>query len=245
MTTSRAKIRIFIPNDLNLGAELSLPEDVSHYLANVMRLQPGDVIAVFNGLAGEFECQITVARKKQVIVKVLQQNLFFQDVPDIWLLFAPVKKDKTDFIIEKAVELGVKKILPVITERTIVEKVKTERYVAQAVEAAEQCRRLEIPEILSEQKLSALLAAWPSERCLFFMDESGQGQSAAAVFSSQKGKPAAVLVGPEGGFSPAEMQMLRQHPSVQAVSLGSRILRAETAVAAALSVWQSVAGDWN
>lgn len=245
MTVNRAKIRIFIPNDLSLGLELSLPEEVSHYLANVMRLQPGDVIGVFNGISGEFDCQITVVRKKQVTVKVLHQSRMFQDVPDIWLLFAPVKKDKTDFIIEKAVELGVKKILPVITDRTIVEKVKTERYVAQAVEAAEQCRRLEVPEILSEQKLSALLAAWPNERRLYFMDESGQGQSASAVFAAEKGKSAAVLVGPEGGFSPAEMQMLRQHPSVQAISLGSRILRAETAVAAALSVWQSVAGDWN
>lgn len=245
MTDSSAKIRVYHAVPLSIGASFALSEETSHYLCNVMRLQPGELIAVFNGQDGEFECQIVEARKKQVTAEVLRQLKPFADVPDLWLLFAPVKKDKTDFIIEKSVELGVKKIIPVLTERTIVEKVKTERYAAQACEAAEQCRRLEVPEIGAVQKLGALLASWPPERVLFFMDESGQGQPAAPVFASEKGKPAAVLVGPEGGFSPAEMQMLRCHPAVKPISLGSRILRAETAVAASLSVWQALAGDWS
>lgn len=245
MTDSRAKIRIYHPVPLPVGETFALSEEASHYLCSVMRLQQGDLIAVFNGQDGEFECKIAEARKKQVTAEVLRQLKPFADVPDLWLLFAPVKKDKTDFIIEKSVELGVKKMMPVMTERTIVEKVKAERYAAQAAEAAEQCRRLEVPEILAVQKLAALLASWPQERVLFFMDESGQGQPAVSVFAAEKGRPAAVLVGPEGGFSPAEMQMLRRHPAVKPISLGSRILRAETAVAAALSVWQALAGDWS
>ncbi len=245
MTEEIAKIRIFHSGDLIIGTELPLNEENSHYLSNVMRLQIGDNVSVFNGVDGEFLCRIKNSSKKQVIAEVLKQTQPFKDVPDIWLLFAPVKKDKTDFIIEKAVELGVKKILPIITARTIVEKVKIERYQAQAKEAAEQCRRLEIPDILPEQKLEKLLSNWPQERRLFFMDESLQGKNVAQVFAEEKGKPSAILVGPEGGFTTEEMQNLRQHPSVCSVSLGPRILRAETAVAAALSVWQAIDGDWK
>ena len=160
------------------------------------------------------------------------------------MLFAPVKKDQTDFIIQKATELGAAKIMPVITARTIADKVKKERFMAQSIEAAEQCRRVDLPIIADAEPLNKVLKNWDKERILYFMDETGQSPCAAKAFLPHNPK-AALLIGPEGGFSAAELNALRALPFAQGAVLGKRILRAETAVAAALSVWQSVAGDWR
>lgn len=238
-------IRLFIDAPLTLEKSVVLDTPRSHYLCNVMRLQEGELLHCFNGKDGEFECRLSVAHKKESVLSVLKQTRKMMEVPDIWLLFAPVKKDCTDFIVEKAVELGVRKICPVITRYTINKEVRLERFVAQAVEAAEQCRRVEIPEILSPLSLEKLLSGWDKRRKLFFMDETGNGLPALDIFRKNKGCAAAILVGPEGGFAAEELDMLRKTDFAEAVSLGPRILRAETAVAAALSIWQAAVGDWN
>lgn len=157
---SKNKIRLFVNAVLEPSSRITLPEEASHYLCNVMRLGAGEVIACFNNAAGEFDCRIEKAHKKQTEVLVLQQNRKYIPVPDIWVLFAPVKKDKTDFIVEKSVELGCRLLQPVITERTVVDKIRGERYQAQAVEAAEQCRRVDLPEIAPAAPLAEILAHW-------------------------------------------------------------------------------------
>lgn len=241
----KKKIRLFVSSPLREGAELLLPEASSHYLCNVMRLQNGQVISCFNAVDGEFDCHIENIHKKQCRIKVEKKIRSPQPETDLWLLFAPVKKEQTDFIIEKATELGVSKIIPVITARTIVGSVRTERFAARAVEAAEQCGRISIPQIAVPLRLEEALNEWDAKRLLFFMDEKGKGVSCREAFGKAQSIPAAVLTGPEGGFSEEEANMLYRKPFVRGVSLGPRILRAETAVVAALSVWQAVAGDWN
>lgn len=242
---NKNKIRVFIDQPIMLGELITLNEETSHYLCNVMRLEKGTIISCFNGKDGEFDCEIITSHKKQSILKALKCSKLMQQVPDIWVLFAPVKKDKTDFIIEKSTELGAKRLQPVITERTIVEKVRAERYQAQAIQAAEQCRRVDVPEIEEEQTLDEILKNWNPQRHLFMMDESGQGAPCIETFKKFSDKPAAILIGPEGGFSEEEIKHLYAQPFVSGISLGSRILRAETAAAAALAVWQATAGDWQ
>lgn len=237
-------IRLFINEALASGTRVDLADKPAHYLINVMRCQVGDCLKCFNAADGEFFCRICEGGKKKVTLEVLQQHRQSEPEPDLWLLFAPLKKDQTDFVIQKAVELGVSRIVPVITAFTNSEKVKTERYVAQAIEAAEQCSRLSVPDIAQPLALEKLLANWNEQRLLFFMDERRAGLSAAALFKQYAGQPAAVLIGPEGGFSDAEAQLLNDSAFVKNVTLGPRILRAETAAAAALAVWQAVAGDW-
>ena len=242
--SAKNKIRLYVNAALAPEAEVSLPEASSHYLCNVMRLPEGTCLSCFDGVSGEYEAEIICAHKKQTVLRVCCKRRDFCPSPDIWLLFAPVKKDKTDFIIEKACELGVSKIIPVVTARTIVEKVRSERYQAQVVEAAEQCRRLDIPAVEAVAPLPELLRGWKPERRLFFMDETGRGQPCAQAFAAWGQSPSAILVGPEGGFAPEEVEQLYSCHFVTGISLGQRILRAETAVASALSVWQAVAGDW-
>ncbi len=239
-----AKIRLYVEQPLVKGGRIVLDEKQSHYLSRVMRLPIGHVVSCFNGQDGEFKCRLESIEKKNVILSVEEQTRTMCKVPDIWLMFAPVKKDCTDFIIAKAVELGADKIVPVITRFTQSGAVREDRFRAQAAEAAEQCRRLDVPEILPAISFRKLLDTWDEGRHLFFMDESGGGVSAIQAFS-KKQKSAALLIGPEGGFSQEELAILRQSPFASGVSLGPRILRAETAVAASLSVWQSVAGDWK
>jgi len=241
----KSNIRLYIEAPLSAGQKVTLDVRRSHYICNVMRLQEGDMINCFNGKDGEFECRLALAHKKESVLDVVRQTRKMIGVPDIWLLFAPVKKDCTDFIIEKAVELGARKICPVITRYTINKETRLERFCAQAVEASEQCRRVEVPEVLPSVSLEKILASWDKKRKLFFMDETGGGKTAVEVFQKNKGCPAAVLVGPEGGFAAEELALLRRLDFAEAVSLGPRILRAETAVAAALAVWQATAGDWD
>lgn len=242
-----SKPRLYIPQGLRENMELFLMDVRAHYLCNVLRLSAGSLFLAFDGQNGEFECEIMECGKKRVSARILRRTRQFEKGPDIWLLFAPVKKDRTDFIVEKATELGVSKIIPVITRRTISEKIKKERYIAQAVEAAEQCRRLEIPEIEDARPLETVLKNWDTRRILYFMDESGKGRPVSEVFGAAAGKdgPAALLIGPEGGFSEQEFDFLRRQDYAESVSLGKRILRAETAVAAALSCWQAFCGDWK
>ena len=198
----------------------------------------------FDGRSGEFEMQIAAVSKKTFAgLSSASGSENFNPCRIYGLLFAPGKKDQTDFIIQKAVELGARRLQPVITRRTITDKVRHERFRAQGIEAAEQCRRLDVPEINEAQSLEKVLQNWDKSRRLFFMDETGHGLPVRRAFAAAAA-PAAILVGPEGGFSAEELQRLRGLEFAQGVTLGPRILRAETAVAAALSCWQSLSGDW-
>ncbi len=244
MAGKKAKIRLWCETPLAAGREVMLNDKQSHYLTNVMKLAVGDAVLAFDNEHGEFLCTLKTAGKKSCWLEVSEQTRGFEKCPDVWLLFAPVKKDQTDFIIQKATELGAAKIMPVITARTIADKVKKERFIAQSTEAAEQCRRVDLPVIADAEPLDKVLKTWDKERILYFMDETGQSPCAAEVFRPQD-KKAALLIGPEGGFSEAELNALRTLPFARGAVLGKRILRAETAAAAALAVWQSVAGDWR
>lgn len=239
-----AKIRLFVDEALAPGNQIVLPEKQSHYLQNVMKQEKGNKILCFDGKSGEYECELIECGKKACRIDVLSKTKDFYRCPDIWLLFAPVKKDQTYFIIQKATELGVGRIIPVITERTISDKVKKERFVLQAVEACEQCRRVDVPEVEEAMPMDKLFSVWDPMRRLYFMDETGNGKNIRNVFASAP-VPAAILVGPEGGFSEKELEKLRKQPYTEAVTMGKRILRAETAVAAALSCWQALSGDWT
>lgn len=237
------QIRLYIPQPLAQNQEITLDERQSHYLTGVMKLKAGDTLNCFDNQSGEYGCVITQVSKKSCVLQIISHDKPYRQAPDIWLLFAPVKKDNTDFIIQKATELGVRKIIPVITRRTISERVRTDRFAAQAIEAAEQCRRTDIPEIADAVKLDDVLAKWDKSRVLYYMDETLHGEAVGKVFADAPA-PCAVLVGPEGGFAPEELQQLRSLSYARGVCLGPRILRAETAVAAALSCWQSLSGDW-
>jgi len=238
------KIRLYVPQKLRVGQTVVLETAQSHYLFNVMKLKIGDKISCFDNQSGEYDCEISEINKKTTLLQITNCTQKFEASPDVWLLFAPVKKDNTDFIIQKATELGVRKIVPVMTRYTTAERIKKERFEAQAIEAAEQCRRTDIPEIANSLKFEELLAHWDKKRVLYFMDETLNGRPVKEVFSTGS-IPCAILVGPEGGFSVTELEQLRALPFAKGVSLGRRILRAETAVAAALSCWQALSGDWQ
>ncbi|MDR1693917.1 MAG: 16S rRNA (uracil(1498)-N(3))-methyltransferase [Lactobacillaceae bacterium] len=240
-----AKIRIFIEtSEISIGKVVNISEKQSHYLFNVMKQKPGNSILCFNGKDGEFDCHIENINKKSCQVKVLSKTKEFESVPDLWLLFAPLKKDNTDFVIEKATELGIKKIIPTITQRAISEKVRADRFLAQAIEASEQCRRVDIPEISDAVTLENLLKTWDKNRKLYFLDETGNGRKIHQVFQNAAA-PCAILVGPEGGFDEKELEFLRKLDYTEAVGMGKRILRAETAAVSAVACWQSICGDWN
>ncbi len=241
-------IRLFINDVLTLGVSIELDREQSHYLATVMRQKVGDSVALFNGRDGEWAALITGIEKRTVILDIQQQTKPQSNEPDLWLAFAPIKKARLDFIAQKATELGVDRLIPVMTRRTIVDRVKTDRMVANAVEAAEQCERLTVPTVGDVTKLEKLLQDWPSDRHLMFCDEDLSGEPAHAALQKVAAKsnpgPWGLLIGPEGGFDDAERRMIRQHPNCVTVSLGPRVLRADTAAMAAISLWQSALGDW-
>ncbi len=239
----KIRTRLYIKQCLESGEEFVPEEEQIHYLCNVLRLNDGDKIAGFDGESGEFLLEIHKTGKKNICLTKIQKLRDFYLPPDLWLLFAPVKKDKTDFIIQKAGELGVRRIVPVITERTICERIKIDRYQAQVIEACEQCRRVDIPEVIAPIYFRDMLNNW-DKRKLYFMDETGNGSNIYQAFM-QKASSAAILVGPEGGFSEQELETLRSLPFAQGVSMGKRILRAETAVTAAIACWQAICGDWQ
>ena len=243
--SKKNQIRIFVPSCLAQNHQLLLTDEQSHYLCNVMRKKNGDEILCFNAQDGEFLARVVEANKKQTKLQILSLARLPQKTPDVWLVLAPLKKNRTDFLIEKAVELGVSKIIPIFTRFGITDKIRPERIKAQLVEAAEQCERFDVPVLEEMSSLNELLKKWPKSRKLFFMDETKTGWPAVDAFGTCKNLPAALLIGPEGGFAPDESVLLRNQPFVCPVSLGPRILRAETAAAAALAVWQAIAGDWK
>ena len=210
-----------------------------------MRRSIGDEVTLFNGRDGEWSATISALAKKAGSANVKAQLRGQTAVPDLWLLFSPLKKNQTDFTIAKATELGVAKICPIYTERTATTRVNTARWRANCVEAAEQSERLCVPEVGEAEKLSSTLNAWPEDRRLFLADESGGGKPLAGVLAEEGAGPAAILIGPEGGFTPSELEGLRARPFVRPVALGPRILRAETAAIAAIACWQALCGDWR
>lgn len=220
-----------------------LSEAQSHYAASVMRGRAGDAIALFNGRDGEWLAEIVAAGKKQVTVQPVALRKQQHSSPDLWLAFAPIK-NKSDLVVEKATELGVAKLLPVLTHHSVVKSINMEKLHAHAIEAAEQCGRLDVPVIESCRELPILLGAWPSQRTLLYGDESGKGEPLPTVLPTLPSGACALLVGPEGGFSADEHRMLRAASFVRPFTMGPRILRADTAAVAALACLQAWRGDW-
>lgn len=215
----------------------------AHYLLSVMRAKAGDPVRLFDDATGEWLATVAVAGRRDLTLDVTDRLAEREPVPDLWLCFAPLKKGPIDWLAEKACELGAARLVPVVTRRTVVETPKLERLRATMIEAAEQCGRTALPELAEPVKLPALLRDWPEGRALFFADERG-GIPAAEAMRAHAG-PAAILIGPEGGFDDAERQAIRAHPPAVGIGLGPRILRAETAAAAALAIWMAAAGDWR
>lgn len=242
--SDRPKIRLFVEDPLAEGASLGLATAQAHYLRHVMRLKPGDRVALFNGRDGEWLGRIDGFGKGWCSVAVTRRLASQAGGPDLWLVFAPVKRARIDFIAQKATELGIARLLPVFTELTAMDRVNTDRLRANAVEAAEQSGRLTVPEVAAPRRLDDLLADWPAERRLMFCDERGGPPAAEALAGAERG-PWAVLTGPEGGFSAAEAEGIRGLPFVLPVGLGPRTLRADTAALAALGLWQALLGDWS
>lgn len=236
--------RLFVDVPLLEGAEIVLPEAQSKYLIRVMRMPDGAAVRAFNGADGEWRCELRVQGKSAALLPKAQTREHVS-VPDLSLVFAPIKKARTDFIIEKATELGVRTIRPVITEYTQTHRVRTDRMRALAIEAAEQTERLGLPDITDVETLPNLLNAWDPNIPLIYCDEEASALPLSQYQEQLINSPAGVLVGPEGGFSPNERKMLRELAFVLPISLGPRILRAETAVVSALTLWQSQVGDWH
>jgi 16S rRNA (uracil1498-N3)-methyltransferase len=244
---SFTRLRLFVDEDLSAATALTLDRDQSHYLQNVMRRGTGDRIAVFNGRDGEFWADIVVAKRGAVTVEPAKLLRVQASEPDIWLAFAPIKRAALGFLTAKATELGVSRLVPVLTARTNSERVNTKRLRANAIEAAEQSERLSVPEIDEPVKFRSFLEAWPRDRRLLVGDETGAGRPVAEVAHILAGEPGplAVMTGPEGGFAPDELDQLGELPFVTPIGLGPRVLRADTAALAALSVVQAIAGDWT
>ena len=233
--------RLHVEQTLSQGAVVELEGGPANYLANVLRLRPGAQVKLFDDRTGEWLAGIVEAGRKRVSLAVTAHLRPREPVPDLWLLFAPIKRGRIDWLVEKATELGVKRLVPVLTARTMVERLNLDRLRAHAIEAAEQCDRTALPELAEPVRLGALLRDWPQARALYFADEGG-GEPLAAV--AQAG-PAAILIGPEGGFTDDEREEIRARPEARAVSLGPRILRADTAAIAAVALWMAAAGDWT
>jgi 16S rRNA (uracil1498-N3)-methyltransferase len=237
----RSLTRLFVRQPLGDGARVELERAQTNYLGNVLRLGEGDELLLFDGKTGEWLARIGEAGRKAMILRVERKTRQPETIPDVWLAFAPVKRAQTDWLVEKATELGAARLVPVITQRTIVDRVKVERLEAIAIEAAEQCGRTRLPEIAEPVRLRHFLESRDPKRRLYFADEGG-GEQAAQAFER---RAATLLTGPEGGFTDDERASIRAGPNATPVSLGPRILRAETAALAALAAYMAVAGDWR
>lgn len=243
--TDAAQTRLFVATDLAGGLSVGLTPSQAHYVKTVLRLEKGEVVALFNGRDGEWLGRIDGAGKGWCSVTLFEQSRTQEPTLDLWLVFAPIKRARIDFLVEKATELGVSALRPVRTQRTIVERVNLERLRANAVEAAEQTGRLSVPEIAEPEPLARLTARWPADRRLLLCDESGAAPPIAETLAATPHGPWAVLVGPEGGFAETELDALCKLPFVSPVGLGPRVLRADTAALASLAVLQALAGDWR
>ena len=239
----RSAPRLFVSDALCEGHCVTIEGNPAHYLARVMRVAPGDAVILCDNQTGEWVASVTQVGKLQVTVEIAKHLRPREDVPDLWLCPALLKKDRFDLVLEKATELGAAKLQPVITRRCVADKLNLERARTITVEAAEQCARTALPELAEPVKLEALLRDWPQDRRLFFADEEG-GAPAASAFAEHCG-PAAILIGPEGGFDPSERELLRGQEFVSPIALGPRILRGETAAMASLSLWMGTRGDWT
>lgn len=235
--------RLFVAGPLSEGAAVLLEGGQAHYLGKVMRAQPGDAVILCDDETGEWLAEVSAAGKRDVALNVVRRLREREGVPDFWLCAALIKKDRFDLVLEKATELGVAEVRPVLMRRCVADKLNPERARTIVTEAAEQCARTALPVLAGPVKLEALLRDWPEGRRLFFADEEG-GVPAAAAFAAHEG-PAALLVGPEGGFDDTERAAVRAHPAAVAITLGPRILRAETAAIAGMALWMGTRGDWG
>lgn len=237
--------RLYTDQPLHAGGDIPLNEAQAHYLRAVLRALPGQGLCLFNGRDGEWQAVLTELGKRggRVLAELCLRAQ--TTTPDLWLLFAPLKKDALDVLVEKAAELGAARLLPVLTAYTDVTRVNLDRLQAQLIEAAEQCERLDVPSLATPQRLETLLADWPDGRQLYVCAEAGQAQPFADVLAQAPDGPAAILIGPEGGWSVGELELFARHRTCEPVALGPRILRAETAAIAALALWQSHKGDWR
>ena len=237
--------RVYVDDALSAGAQVVLDEMQSHHLTGVLRATKGDALHLFNGQDGEWRAVIADIAKRAVTVDVERQTAAQRSVPDLHLLVAPVKRTSFDYLVQKATELGIARIRPVITRRTIVDRVNQDRMIANAIGAAEQSGRLDVPAIDEPVRLGDVFTLWPGERRVMFCDEAGDAPPAADALAKAGRGAWAILTGPEGGFDPAERDMIRALSFTVPVTLGPRIMRADTAALAAITIWQSKLGDWG
>ena len=239
---AKVKIRLYVDHPLGAGQSVPLNRDQANYLFAVMRMGVGEQLLVFNSIDGEWLAEVAVANKRNGVLLAKSKTKPLQLPPDLWFFFAPIKKARTDFIVEKATEMGAARIIPVQTDFTNAQRIRQDRLQAHAIEAAEQCGGTFVPEVIDLITLEQVLTDWPSDRKLMFCDEDLVGGEKSL---DQSGKdPWAILIGPEGGFSELERAQLRSMSETVSVSLGPRILRADTACVAALTMWQMNFGDW-
>ena len=234
--------RLFVDRPLEDGLELVIGGAQAHYLISVMRMKAGGVVKLFDDRTGEWLAEATAIGKRDLVLRVSGFLRVREEAPDLWLCAAPIKRGRIDWVAEKACELGVARLVPVLTRRSVVDKLNQDRLRAHMIEAAEQCERTALPQLDPMVKLADLLRDWPADRRLFFADEEG-GMPIAGAVAAHPG-PAAVLIGPEGGFDDGERAAIRSVAGAVPISLGPRILRADTAAVAAISVWMAIAGDW-
>lgn len=239
----RSAPRLFVPHVLDEGQDLLLDGPQAHYLLRVMRAAPGDAVVLCDDVTGEWAAEVVLAGKRDLTLRLVTHLRLREQVPDFWLVPALLKKDRFDLVLEKACELGVRRVQPVLARRCVADKLNPDRARTIVIEAAEQCARTALPELAEVQKLDSLLRDWPAERTLFFADELG-GEPVAQAFAANPG-PAALLIGPEGGFDDAERAAVRALPQARPIALGPRILRGETAALAATALWMGVNGDWK
>lgn len=235
--------RLFVQQVLGTGVQVSIDGPQAHYLGRVMRVGPGDGVVLCDNVSGEWAARVIAAGKRDVLLSVEALLRPREAVPDFTLCAALLKKDRFDLVLEKACELGVARIQPVLTRRCVADKLNLARATTILTEAAEQCARTALPELLAPVKLEALLKGWEPDRALFFADENG-GDPAAAAFAAHAGA-AALLTGPEGGFDDSERSAIRALPAARAITLGPRILRGETAAIGATALWMGTVGDWQ
>ena len=237
--------RLFVKSPLSAGADVVLDRDQAHYLKNVLRIKPDSYVLIFNGADGEWCARVATAGKKSMSLAAEHQTRPQEAGPDLHYLFAPLKRARVDYMAQKATEMGASVLRPTITRRTIAERIKVERLAANAVEAAEQCGILRVPEVHAPQKLEDVLSGWDPERRLVVADETASVASPLEALASEASRPHAVLIGPEGGFDPEERALLLKQDFVLPISLGPRVMRADTAAVACLTLVNAVWGDWR